>query len=646
MLFFYHSCYFSLFMLIFYDVEVKKSFDLSDIERKGMTDRIPPSRLWKGQDFMLRLLLFGRQVYLKYSMDEMSVYAAQASFFIIMAAFPFFMVLLALIQVAPMIHEADLLRFLLPAIPGRFQGLLIYLLDSLHSDSPAALISVTALAAVWSAAKGMLGIEKGLNRVFGVTSPRNYILRRALCSVYTLAFSLMCVTSLALLVFGSFLQEMLLKWLPALSYLSGMISLGRGLVMFIMLMIFFTAIYTALPHRRLSICGQIPGAMFSAAGWALTSLAFSVYFRYFGTYAVTYGSLTAVILFMLWLYVSICILFVGAERGLEKDLIPKAGYEFRTVHISSFHRSLKPAEIKHNLVSLYNMVRSPAEARAILKEFRPDAVIGTGGYASYPTVKAAAKMGIPTAVHESNAVPGLTTELLEPYAGRIMVGFESCRQHYKHPEKVAVTGTPVREDFFTLTKEAAKEKLGVNDGRPLIVSFWGSLGASGMNAQMADMLALEAGKEPFHHIHGAGKSGYAAVLKALAEKGVDLKDHPSLQVREYIYDMAPVMRAADLVICRAGASTVSELTALGVPAIMVPSPYVTNNHQEKNARALETHGGVEVLLEQDSSGQALFQTAAGILRDDARREAMASAMAELGIRDAAQRIYETVQELL
>ena len=340
------------------------------------------------------------------------------------------------------------------------------------------------------------------------------------------------------------------------------------------------------------------------------------------------------------------ILFVGAERGLEKDLVPKAGYHFRTVHISSFHRSLKPAEIKHNLVSLYNMVRSPAEARAILKEFRPDAVIGTGGYASYPTVKAAAKMGIPTAVHESNAVPGLTTELLEPYAGRIMVGFESCRQHYKHPEKVAVTGTPVREDFFTLTKEAAKEKLGVNDGRPLIVSFWGSLGASGMNAQMADMLALEAGKEPFHHIHGAGKSGYAAVLKALAEKGVDLKDHPSLQVREYIYDMAPVMRAADLVICRAGASTVSELTALGVPAIMVPSPYVTNNHQEKNARALETHGGVEVLLEQDSSGQALFQTAAGILRDDARREAMASAMAELGIRDAAQRIYETVQELL
>ena len=242
-------------------------------------------------------------------------------------------------------------------------------------------------------------------------------------------------------------------------------------------------------------------------------------------------------------------------------------------------------------------------------------------------------------------MPGLTTELLEPYAGRIMVGFESCRQHYKHPEKVAVTGTPVREDFFTLTKEAAKEKLGVNDGRPLIVSFWGSLGASGMNAQMADMLALEAGKEPFHHIHGAGKSGYAAVLKALAEKGVDLKDHPSLQVREYIYDMAPMMRAADLVICRAGASTVSELTALAVPAVIVPSPYVTNNHQEKNARILEKHGGARVILEKDATGEALYRVAGEILRSPELRRSMSAGMAELGIPDATERIYRTVMAL-
>ena len=339
-------------------------------------------------------------------------------------------------------------------------------------------------------------------------------------------------------------------------------------------------------------------------------------------------------------------LFVGAERGLEKDLVPKAGYAFRTVHISSFHRSVKPKELKHNLVSVYNLIRSPREARAILREFQPDAVVGTGGYASFPVVKAAAKLGIPTAVHESNMVPGLTTELLEPFADRIMVGFESCRKHYKHPDKVLVTGTPVRGDFFALTKEEAKRKLGVDDGRPLIVSFWGSLGASGMNRQMADFLALEAAKEPFHHIHGAGKSGYPMICALLREKGVALDEHPSLQVREYIYDMAPVMRAADLVICRAGASTISELTALGVPALIVPSPYVTNNHQEKNARALEEAGGAKVLLEADSSGQAMFQAACAILHDDGKRAEMETAMASLGIRDATERIDRVIRQIV
>ena len=339
------------------------------------------------------------------------------------------------------------------------------------------------------------------------------------------------------------------------------------------------------------------------------------------------------------------ILFVGAERGLEKDLVPKAGYAFKTVHISSFHRSFKPAEIKHNLISVGNLIRAPGEAKVILRAFRPDAVVGTGGYASYPLVKAAAKMRIPTVVHESNAVPGLTTQMLETYADRIMVGFESCRKHYRRPEKVVVTGTPVRNDFFSMTKPEAKKALGVDDGRPLIVSFWGSLGASGMNRQMADFLALEAKKEPFHHIHGAGEAGYPLLLALLEEKGVDLRNHPALDVREYIYDMAAVMRAADLVVCRAGASTISELTALGVPALIVPSPYVTNNHQEKNARALEEAGGAAVLLEKDSSGQALFQAACGILHDKDRRTGMEKAMASLGIRDAAERIYQTVLEV-
>ncbi len=339
------------------------------------------------------------------------------------------------------------------------------------------------------------------------------------------------------------------------------------------------------------------------------------------------------------------ILFVGAERGLEKDLIPKAGYAFRTVHISSFHRSMKPAEIKHNLISVGNYFRAPHEARRILKEFKPEVVIGTGGYASFPMVKAAAKAGIPTAIHESNMVPGLTTRLLEPFANRIMVGFEECREQYKDPAHVVVTGTPVRGDFFIRTKEQARKELGIRDDRPLVVSFWGSLGAAGMNRQMADFLALEAAKEPFHHIHGAG-GGYETLLGLLKEKNVDLAAHPVLEVRPYIYDMDRVLRAADLVLCRAGASTISELTALGVPALIVPSPYVTNNHQEKNARVLEKAGGACVVLESEANGPTLFQKSCDILHDKTRRTEMSSAMEALGIPDATERIYTTVLELL
>ena len=339
------------------------------------------------------------------------------------------------------------------------------------------------------------------------------------------------------------------------------------------------------------------------------------------------------------------ILFVGARRGMERTLIETAGWPFRAVEVSSFHRSLKPKEVRHNFVSLRNLLHSPGEARAILEEFPADLVVGTGGYASYPMIRAASKMGIPTAIHESNAIPGLTTRLLEGHTGLIMVGFEECRKNYKHPEKVLVTGTPVRGDFFEMTKREAKERLGMNDGRPLIVSFWGSLGAEEMNRQIAQFMALEAKTLPFHHVHGAGTMGCKHMNQYLSEAGVELSRIPELDVREYIQDMGTLMRAADLVICRAGASTISELTALGEPAIIVPSPNVVNNHQEHNARVLADAGGAVMVLEKDSSGKLLYDTACEILRDPERRKQMSAAMASLGSVDAAEKIYTAVTSL-
>ena len=341
------------------------------------------------------------------------------------------------------------------------------------------------------------------------------------------------------------------------------------------------------------------------------------------------------------------ILFVGAHRGIEKQLIESAGWPFRAVEISSFHRSLAPKEIRHNLISLRNLLRSPGEAKALLKESPADLVVGTGGYASYPMIRAASSLGIPAAVHESNAIPGLTTRLLEKHADLIMVGFEECRKNYRHPDKVLVTGTPVRGDFFRLTRKQAKQKLGMDDGRPLIVSFFGSLGAAEMNRETARFLALEARNGlPFHHVHGAGAIGCQRMGGYLRDEKVDLSRTPELEVREYIQNMSELMRAADLVICRAGASTISELTALGVPAVIIPSPNVTHNHQESNARVLADAGGAVMILEKDSSGQRLYDTACDILHDEARRKAMSAAMSSLGTIDAAEKILDAVMALV
>lgn len=340
------------------------------------------------------------------------------------------------------------------------------------------------------------------------------------------------------------------------------------------------------------------------------------------------------------------VLFVGADGGMENRLVPKEGYAIRTVTITSFQRSLTPAAIGHNVKTLLNMSRSQKQADAILDEFRPDLVVGTGGYASYPVVSAAAKRGIPTAVHESNAVPGLTTKGLSKVVDAVMVGFEESRRHYDHPDQVVVTGTPIRGDFFRYTRAEARAKLGIADHKPLVLSYWGSLGAAVMNGYMADFIRLEcAAGEPFHHLHGAGRD-YDRLTKALDGAGVHLADHPDVEMREYIYDMPVAMAAADLVICRSGASTVSELSAIAKPAILVPSPNVTADHQTKNARVLSDAGGALLLPEKDCTPDTLYRAVTDLLSDANRRAAMAGALKAMSIPDAGEKIYETLTALM
>ena len=338
------------------------------------------------------------------------------------------------------------------------------------------------------------------------------------------------------------------------------------------------------------------------------------------------------------------VLFAGADNGMERTLVPHEGYELRTVHVNTIHRAWKWKDIKHNVMTVVTLPQARRQARAILDDFQPDLVVGTGGYASYPVVKEAARRGIPTAVHESNAVPGLTTKLLSKVVDRVMVGFEDSRKHYPHPERVVVTGTPVRRDFFDHTRKEARQALGLTDDRPLVLSYWGSLGADVMNRYMADFLQEEAAEGfPFHHIHGAGRN-YKSLTAALQQRRVELTG--GAEVREYIYDMPLVMAAADLVVCRAGASTISELTAIAKPCVLVPSPNVTNNHQEKNARVLEHHGVAVVLLESDIDGAALYREVKDLLAQPEKRAAMSKALSELSVTDAAEEIYQTLMSLM
>ena len=339
------------------------------------------------------------------------------------------------------------------------------------------------------------------------------------------------------------------------------------------------------------------------------------------------------------------VLFVGADGGMENKLVPKEGYEIRSVTITNFHRSFAPADIAHNLGTLMNMRKSKKQAQAILDEFKPDLVVGTGGYASFPVVNEAARRKIPTAVHESNAVPGLTTKALARVVDRVMVGFEESRSHYDDPSKVEVTGTPVRGDFFKYTRQEAREKLGLADERPLLLSYWGSLGAEVMNQKMVDFIAKECYEgAPIRHIHGAGRD-FPWMREELLRRGLKLGDN-GVEVREYIYDMPLVMAAADVVLCRAGASTISEITAIAKPSVLVPSPNVTANHQEKNARVLADQGAAILLREQDCGEHTLYDTVELLMQERDRRDAMVRALNAMAVPNAGEKIYQTLREIM
>ncbi len=338
------------------------------------------------------------------------------------------------------------------------------------------------------------------------------------------------------------------------------------------------------------------------------------------------------------------ILFIGASGHMEEKLVPAAGYELKTFPTAGMSRKLNLAGIKKNVKAVSNALGAVSGCKKIIQEFKPDVIVGTGGYASFPALLAGKLMKIPTCVHEANAMPGLTTRMAAAWADQVLICFPESAKHYKHPEKTLAVGMPIRREFIFTDKDAARKALGL-DNRPLVVSTFGSQGARAMNLITAELMKLEqeAGF-PFQHIHGVGSFGWEWFPDKLKELGVDASND-SLDIREYIYDMPTVMAAADVVISRAGASACNEIAASGTPCVLIPSPNVTDNHQEKNARVIADKGGAVLLLEKDCTAKCLYDEISAIVGNKARSDAMSTALRSACILDSAERICDIMEKL-
>lgn len=340
-------------------------------------------------------------------------------------------------------------------------------------------------------------------------------------------------------------------------------------------------------------------------------------------------------------------LFAGTPKGMEAKLVPQAGYKMEPIKVAGFQRSLSLENIGRNVKAVAYLMTSGKRAKEIIKGFNPDIAIGTGGYAAGPVIRKAAKMGIPTAIHEQNAYPGVTNRLLSKDVDYVMLTVKEAldfmdKSKFEH----SITGLPVRSSINNkLTKAEARKKLGFNDDFT-ILSFGGSLGAGCINETMTEAIKWHQGKGlAINHIHGYGGMGKDTFPQAMKAAGIPLKSN-RLRITEYITDMDVCLAAADLVICRSGASTLAELEAAGKASILIPSPIVAGNHQYHNAMVLGKAGAAEVIEQKDSSPERIISEIEKLYGNRDKVEIMSESAKGLHLTDTNQRILNVVEKLL
>jgi len=334
------------------------------------------------------------------------------------------------------------------------------------------------------------------------------------------------------------------------------------------------------------------------------------------------------------------LLYIGGRRGLESKIVPKHGIAFEEIEITGFRRSLS----WENVRTVFRFLRAVRRSKALLKAFRPDAVVGTGGYVCGPVVYAAARLGIPTLIHEQNVEPGLTNRFLSRFVDGAAVSFKESLPHFARVADVVHAGNPSASAVVKADALRGFYSLGLKPDTPFVLTVGGSGGARALNEAAVGMIPYLPELPGVHFVFVTGEKYHEATIARIREMQPAASSR--LHVLPYIHNMPEVLAAASLVVSRAGASMIAELTAAGKPAVLVPSPNVTGNHQEANARSVMEAGAAVMILEKDLTGETLFQAVQDIMGDEARRRAMAEAARRLGKPDAAGVIADQLARIV
>lgn len=331
------------------------------------------------------------------------------------------------------------------------------------------------------------------------------------------------------------------------------------------------------------------------------------------------------------------VLYVGTTRGLENRIVPAAGLKLVTLKTQGFKRSLS----LENFKTVYLFLKSVHQAKKLVRDFKPDVVLGTGGYVSGAVLYAAAKQGVPTVIHEQNSVVGVTNKFLSRYVDEIAIAFSAAKDQFPE-EKVTLVGNPRAQQVASQTESTFKwSQIGLKDDLPTLMIFGGSQGAPKINQSVVEAIPTF-NQRPYQVIFATGQKRYDKVKQALA--GVEINDN--VKVVPYIEDMPAKLPKVAVLVSRAGATTIAEITAIGVPTVMIPSPYVTANHQVKNAQALVDKGAARMILEDKLNGESLLKAVDDLMTDGDLRQEMAAHSKQIGHPTAADDLIAVLKRAI